>query len=206
MNWALYDIYNPWEYPFTAFNEDTTVDPDLSLGTTYDSATTSIPASCGVGDEGTAMIQEYVTYNTPYVPQCGEFSETLTDPYFTFAQLNSSQYSWAILRQYFITEIDALHGLATVTVDSAYRNPAKEYTVSIANGGVYHSASRHQYGDAIDAGTTQSTWLTYQADGHQLDACVEPISVQGGSYAHAHLDWRTQATVGPTYLSCPRGW
>ena len=92
------------------------------------------------------------------------------------------------------------------TINSAYRNPAKEYATATAQGGVYYAGSRHQYGDAVDLNTTSTTWATFQTVGHQYKACVEPINIQKGSYAHAHLDWRTLATTGVHYVSCPKNW
>jgi len=204
--WQEYDEDVPWQFPFTAFSEDTDELPQISLGTTYDYAQASIPASCGTGDPRTTMIQEYVSYNTPYFPQCSEFTQSITDPNFTFAQLNYGTYTWAILRSYFLMDIDSLNSLTTFTIQSAYRNPARESVVAIQNGGKYYAGSRHQYGDALDVVSTMSTWSTYQTLGHQLKACVEPIKAQGGLYTHAHLDWRKQATVGPKYTNCPQLW
>lgn len=205
--WLNLGIESPWEYAFPAFEGDISPMPNLQVGTTYDSAAVSTPASCGNGDQRNTIIQEYVNYLTPYFPQCNEFTQTLNDPNFSFGQLNSGTYSWAILRPYFISKIDSLRAKSNFTVNSAYRNPSKEWQVSISvNGGKYHPGSRHQYGDALDVATTSATWPTYQTYGHQLGACVEPTAVQGGSTAHAHLDWRTLATVGPAYPQCPTGW
>jgi hypothetical protein len=208
IEWQYYGIDVPWQFPFTALDSDNVPEVGVvNLGQTYETVQTSIPASCGISDERTAMIQEYVMYDTPYFPQCAEFTNALVDQYFTFAQLNTGDYTWAILRNYFISKLDALEGLDPgFNVNSAYRDPSKEYAVAIAAGGTYVPGSRHQYGDAVDVATTSSTWQTYQTDGHQLGACVEPPSVQGGLYAHAHLDWRDLATVGPTYTGCPTGW
>jgi hypothetical protein len=80
-------------------------------------------------------------------------------------------------------------------------------SLAVLQGNKYHPGSRHQYGDAVDVGTTTiSMWDTFHADGKQLGACVEPRVYQGNSYTHAHLDWRTQATVGPHYSYCPSNW
>jgi len=205
--WQFYDISNPWEFPFTTL--ESAEAPELgptTLGETYDTAQTSIPASCGTGDQRNTIIQEYVTYNTVYYPQCAEFAQSVTGSAFTFQQLNSGNYSWAILRSYFIPKLNSLESSAPFTVRSAYRNPAAESVAATNNNGRFVPGSRHMYGDAVDIVTTQSTWSTYQTYGHQLGACVEPTSVQGGSYTHAHLDWRDLATVGPTYTGCPKNW
>jgi hypothetical protein len=153
------------------------------------------------------MIQEYVAHNTPYYPQCLEFTQTVTDPNFSFAQLNYGTYSWAILRSYFLANLDSLKGLKPFTITSAYRNPVKESSAATSAGGKYYAGSRHQYGDAVDVASNSSNWQGYHDAGKQLGACVEPIKVQQNSYAHAHLDWRTKATVGPTVGStCPQPW
>jgi hypothetical protein len=210
-DWAPYDILDLFNYPFTSFLPET--DPEgeepIIVGETYDSAEATTPANCG--DIRTTIIQEYVTYQTPYDPQCSEFTQTLTDPIFTFAQLNTGTYTWAIIRSYFLTNLHSVAGAAetdalTFTINSAYRNPAKESAVSTAQpGGVYHAGSRHQYGDAVDLATTSKTWASFQQIGHEFAACVEPLVIQGNSTAHAHLDWRTKATVGPSYPACPKG-
>jgi len=207
LSWPSYDIESPWVFPFTVLDSNDPPEIDVvTLGQTYDSAVTTIPASCGNGDQRNTIIQEYVTLATVYFPQCSEFTQTLSDPHFTFKELNTGNYSWAILRSYFISELDALNVLSPgFGVNSAYRNPAKQKAIDIANGQKYwNTGSRHMYGDAVDVATTQSNWTQYQGWGHQLSACVEPSSMSG--YGHAHLDWRDQATLGPTFTGCPKYW
>jgi hypothetical protein len=204
--WPEYDIEQPWQFPFTSTGDGTTSDlPQTEVGETYDSAQTTIPTACG--DQRDTIISEYETYGTPYYPPCDLFTQNTGDPVYTFAALNYGTYQWAVLRPYFVSDLDQLAGLTSFTITSAYRNPAKEASVAEQNGQSYHPGSRHQYGDAVDvASSSKSQWQSYQADGHQIGACVEPSNVQGGSYAHAHLDWRTNAAAEPPYSSCPRGW
>jgi hypothetical protein len=204
--WASFNIDDPWQFPFSTFSQgDTISDPTIDLGDTYDVAITTIPAACG--DQRDTIIQEYETYATPYYPACSEFTQNTGDATYTFTALNQGTYSWAVLRSYFIGKLNALAQLNTFQINSAYRNPAREKQVSLAQtGGRYHPGSRHQYGDAVDVNTAQATWLTYHNDGLNLGACVEPINVQGNSYAHAHLDWRSQAAAVPHFASCPSGW
>jgi hypothetical protein len=210
-NWASYDVLSEFNYPFTAFSPDTfPSNQPIFLGETTDYAQATIPSSCG--DIRTTIVQEYVSYHTPYNPQCSEFTQTSTDPLITFAQLNSGSYTWAIIRSYFLTQLDQVHTQITgdhlpFTINSAYRNPATEFAVVTAlPGGVYRAGSRHQYGDAIDLATTSTTWATFQQIGHQYKACVEPLVAQKGSTGHSHLDWRTLATVGVHFVACPPGW
>jgi hypothetical protein len=96
---------------------------------------------------------------------------------------------------------------AAFDIDSAYRNPAREYTAATNSGGRYAPGSRHQYGDAIDVATSgnQTTWQEYVDDGHSLGGCAEPYSVQR-NYGHTHIDWRTLATTGQTWTRCPTNW
>lgn len=207
-DWDEFDVLAEFGFPFTSFSPETDPDypPMITLGETYDMAYASIPASCGANDPRNNLIQEYVQHGTPHIPKCSEFVQSISDPHFTFNQLNSGTYTWAIIRSYFLADLDQLYGLAgSFTINSAYRNPDKEYTIDTQNGGVYYRGSRHQYGDAVDIATTQSTWPNFHTWGKQLAACVEPHFFQG-NYGHAHLDWRTQATVGPHYSQCPPSW
>ena len=124
--WPGFDILNNWDFPFTAFSPDTdTNSPYIDLGETYDSASVDVPQNCGSGDQRTTMIQEYAQYQTPYYPQCSEFTQNIGDPNFTFSQLNSGSYSLAILRSYFLSDLDNLEGLTSFSINSGYRNPAK---------------------------------------------------------------------------------
>ncbi len=123
INWEYYDIVDPWQFPFTAFSPDTIDYAPIPLGSTYDTAETTIPATCG--DQRDTIVQEYVAYGTPYYPGCSEFTQTLVDQYFSFGQVNSGNYSWAILRSYFMSNMDSLEALAPFTVNSAYRNPQR---------------------------------------------------------------------------------
>ena len=202
--WPEYDIDDPWSFPFTSFGtEEYPGQPETEVGETYDAAITTIPAACG--DQRDTIVAEYESYGTPYFPECDNFTQDTEDPVYTFELLNQGTYSWAILTDYFILDLHELAALNSFTNSSAYRNPAREYAVSVANGGTYHPGSRHQYGDAIDVKSTEATWGTYQTDGHQTGACVEPEEVQN-SWAHTHLDWRKEATYGQTWSSCPHGW
>lgn len=208
-NWEEFDVMDPFSFPFTSFSPETdTNEPMIEVGETYDMASVTIPASCGTNDPRNNMIEEYENNSTPYIPQCSEFTQAISDPHFTFGQLNSGTYTWAIIRSYFLTDMDHLYNLAgSFTINSAYRNPYKEYTIDTTPpANHYYPGSRHQYGDAVDIATNSTTWYTFHADGLTLGACVEPQTFQH-SFGHAHLDWRTQATVGPTVgTSCPSDW
>jgi hypothetical protein len=98
--WEDYGVDNPWSFPFTSLGDPVDDPPAvIDLGETYDYADATIPANCG--DVRTTIIAEYVSDGTPYFPGCTEFSQSLTDPNFSFSQLKSRNYTWAILRSYF---------------------------------------------------------------------------------------------------------
>lgn len=203
--WPQYDIESPWQFPFTETGDGSISDLSIAeIGSTYDTVQTSIPTTCG--DQRDTIISEYVYYGTPYIPTCSLFTQNTEDPIYTFHRLNYGTYQWAILRSYFISALNQLADLKSFTVSSAYRNPAREAALAQASGQSYAPGSRHQYGDAVDIASNSSDWSIYQSDGHAIGACVEPVYVQGGSYAHAHLDWRTDAAAVPNFATCPPYW
>lgn len=156
------------------------------------------------------MIAEYTAHVCPYVPQCGDFVNSTTSPFsanFNFSSLNFSYFSdWAIIRPYFVSDIQGIYNKAAFTTNSAYRDPDKEYDITAPN---YHPGSRHQFGDAIDIATAnQSVWNTFKGYAKGSGgACVEPAASQGGSYAHLHADWRTASTAFARWTTgCPPKW
>lgn len=206
--WPEYDIESPFSFPFTSTGDGTTSDTEeTEVGSTYDMAETTIPTACG--DQRDTIIAEYESENTIYYPPCDLFTQNTGDPTYTFSLLNYGTYSWAVLRPYFITELHNLADLTSFTITSAYRNPAEEKYIDTLNGGMWYPGSRHMYGDAVDVATSgKSQWTTYQTDGHQIGACVEPVGVAGYplNYSHAHLDWRTNPSALPYYIQCPPHW
>lgn len=203
--WPEYDIESPVSFPFTATDQGTTSGvEETEVGSTYDSAETTIPAACG--DQRDQIVAEYEELGSPYYPTCDLFTQDTGDPTYTFSMLNYGTYSWAILRPYFISGLHSLADLGSFTITSAYRNPAKEQAIDQQYGYTFTPGSRHLYGDAVDvASSGKSQWTTYQTDGHQIGACVEPSGVQG-NYAHTHLDWRTNPSALPYYGQCPPHW
>ncbi len=91
---------------------------------------------------------EYVTGSRP-VPPATDFTQSASSAHFSFAELNSGNYSWAVLTPALFSQLEAVRvgvGNLPVTILSGYRNP-------VHNDSLPHSVpnSRHQYGDAADA-------------------------------------------------------
>lgn len=189
-------IYQPFWYDFYGYdapgwrvNYET-----LFLGYLYDS--TQTPPSCG--DERTNIIQEYVNGGVDWTPSCGDFTQSVpTLSQYSFAQWNSGDYSWAVLRESVVGNLYCVvnnYG-STPGFNSGYRNPVHNVNVGGATN------SRHVYGDAADLDTPSApdndadTELRRLAkDGSCGNACVEPRNI---SPSHFHVDYRG---------SCPADW
>ena len=78
----------------------------IPLGSTYDSAQATTPGKCN--DVRDQIIAEYITYHVGYTPVCSNFTETASSAHFTFAELNTGTYTWAILQAYFLTGIETV--------------------------------------------------------------------------------------------------
>jgi Peptidase M15 len=150
----------------------------------------ALSAPCG--DERDSLVAEYVQANGPFKPSCGDFTRESHSAHFTFAELNSGDFSWAILRAELLAGIEQTRQSYgdPLNVNSGYRNPAHQQSV---NGAVIDS--RHVHGDAVDFASVESTWKRVRDAGKQAGACAEPLVLSGS--AHVHLDWR-----GP----CPVNW
>jgi hypothetical protein len=146
--------------------------------------------SCGT--ERDSIIAEYGQYNVALTPTCGDFTQTAHSAHFSFAELNSGDYSWAIIRNSLLSGLECVrtgNGNAALTLNSGYRNPAHNAAV----GG--ESQSRHMFGDAADIASNAQTWDPLHNAGKSCGACVEPRSATFPG--HVHVDWRG---------GCPQGW
>jgi len=187
------------------------------------------------------LISEYATFMSDLHPTCSSFipltwvgnpgwqvkgfitlpvgSQTVP-----IQDLNWSWYmNWAIVLP---TLTPGLNSILANTpfpliIDSAYRNPAKEYTYTkgTRNPLVNAGTSRHVHGDAVDLGThnTDAAWTQmYNAVkstfSQSENYCVEPrdqsMAAVGGSSSwssnnHLHIDWRAMDTPP---RACPTGW
>lgn len=144
-------------------------------------------------DERDTMVKEYVDLGVDLRPSCGDFTQNAHSAHFSFAELNSGDFSWAILRTTLLTGIENTrtnNGDSALTVNSGYRNPKHNATIpgSAPN-------SRHVHGDAVDFQSSADTWDSVRKAGKNAGACSEPQELSGTG--HVHLDWRG---------TCPAGW
>jgi len=144
-------------------------------------------------DERDKIIQEYVKESSSFVPVCSDFSRDAHASHFSFAELNSGDYSWAILRDRMLKGIDDTRlnfGGSALVINSGYRNP-------VHNAGISGAAtdSQHTHGSAVDFASSQTNWEFLQRSGKQAGACTEPQNLSG--WGHVHVDWRGE---------CPPNW
>jgi|GEM_PF-7070609 len=156
----------------------------IRLGSTY-------VQSCG--NPRDAIIAEYPQYGVSFTPTCADFTQNAHSAHFTFAELNSGDYTWAIIRNSLLTGLECVrtgNGNQPLTINSGYRNPAH-------NAGIPGAApqSRHMFGDGADIASNARNWQGLHNIGKNCGACVEPQNVSGAG--HVHVDWRG---------SCPQNW
>ena len=173
----------------------------ISVGGT---TATSMPASLIIlqrysfcGDTRDMIIDEYPRYGASTIPGCYDFTQSAGSAHFAFATLNTSDYlQWAILRGGLL---DGLEGtwtgyVGSLSVTSAYRNPARNFRVG--NPSDPTPNSQHVYGTAVDFASTLSTFYGLRNKGIAAGACAEPLNLS--LEWHVHLDWRPGG--------CPAGW
>lgn len=156
-------------------------------------APTLATASCG--DQRDTIIAEYVRYGVNVHPSCGSFTRSAHTVHFTFGELNTGDYSWALLRAPFLAGASSGYGLdrwreeygGPRTANSAYRNPSHNARVGGA------SQSRHMFGDAADlrnvSGTTREYNAMVSAARRAHADYIEPPTL-ACRIACAHADWR----------------
>jgi hypothetical protein len=136
--------------------------------------------------------EEYRSKPIP-VPLPDAFTQSKHSRRFSFSQLNTGDYSWALLRDILLGKLDDLgdrmDGLHyKIQLNSIYRNPRKPQK----------PLSRHQYGDAADiqvfdfngdGAVDAEDWESLRAvtDGLQ-PSYTEPMKDSG--VGHVHVDWR----------------
>jgi hypothetical protein len=167
------------------------------------SATASVAATA-CGDQRDLMIAEYsLPQNLVTLrPTCPDFTQTSPSSNYAFVgpgwpssgsnYLNWSTYrSWAILRSYLGSNLDALVSSGPpfgIVILSGYRNPAKQQTYWKGT-----RNSRHTYGDAVDVNTYRSNaqWQLMhdfvRGAAAGVYACIEPIAQSSNN--HLHMDW-----------------
>jgi hypothetical protein len=152
-------------------------------------------AGAACGDQRDSIIAEYVRYRVNVRPSCGSFTRTGHSVYFTFSELNTGDYSWALLRAPFLARASTGYGMDKWRLEyggpripnSAYRNPSRNARVGGA------SQSRHMYGDAADLRNVSRTTAEYNA---MVSAArrahadyIEPSTLACGIVC-THADWR----------------
>jgi hypothetical protein len=181
--------------------EDYTVNPDTSECVAY-APTLDAPGHVTVicGDERDSMKGEYAYYNVALSPKCPDFTFTKRSAYFSFGELNTGDYSWALVRDPLIAPQSAGYGLdawrsyygSSRIVNSSYRNPARNFNITppAAQG------SRHMFGDAADlrnqSGGVDEWNAMVQAAYFANADYVEPQNLACG-LACTHADWRGHA-------------
>jgi hypothetical protein len=150
------------------------------------------------GDERDKLRKEYIDYKVGLSPLCENFTQSASNAYYQFAELNTGNYSWALLRDP-LTRSGADYGLAawvtaignTPKINSAYRNPKRNYGIPGAAG-----QSRHMYGDAVDLKNKSRTEKEYQklqkAARSAGASYIEPLDGPCG-LGCVHADWRHYA-------------
>ncbi len=164
---------------------------DTTTSGTSNGLTFTVPAPpTGCGDpQKDAPIAEHENpqYQQTWAPACGDLANSAGSAHFSFSELNSGHYSWAIIRDYFLSGTECVRAAGEnqpMTVNSGYRNPAKQMQVNPGS-----PDSRHTRGDAADVAETNPTRrLKFkQTWGPGCGACVEPLD---DTPTWVHFDWR----------------
>jgi hypothetical protein len=167
-----------------------------ALGAAVALSCTLSNAACG--DSRDSLIREYDTYGVSLNPTCSNFTNSKRTEYFAFSELETGDYSWALLRSPFVASKSTGYGIdrwryeygGPRYTNSVYRNPARNRRVGGA------SQSRHMYGDAADlrnVSGSSSEWLNmYYAAGRAHADWREPSNGPCG-YACNHADWRSHS-------------
>lgn len=137
---------------------------------------------------------EYVEKRIP-TPAPSAFTQSARSQRFSFSELNNGPYSWAILTDRLLTNLDLLaeemdRAGYRIQLNSVYRNP---------NHRVSSGRSQHQYGTAVDIQVfdfdqsggirNDADWILLRNITDQLSpSYTEPLTQSGPG--HVHVDWR----------------
>jgi hypothetical protein len=142
--------------------------------------------------EKDSLIQEYRNYSLTQ-PHCADFTQTRRSTYFSFGEINTGDYSWALVRDPLPPGLDSWltnYGSSRI-INSSYRNPVRNAAV----GGAFSPPSRHMYGDAADfrnsAGNVNNAeyWAMVTAASNASADYIEDPTL-ACHYACVHADWR----------------
>ncbi len=194
-----------WSWNYTTHSCENVANP------TY-SSTDECYVTDKCGDQRDTITQEYVTYGVELYPTCADFTQTAHSYYFTFAQLNTGDYAWALVKKPMTAASSSGYGLddwrvqygASRIINSAYRNPAHNANLNPPGA----AQSRHMYGDAADLrsqsySSSCGAGSACLAEWNAMITAVGSASQQTGAradytepstlacgYACAHADWR----------------
>lgn len=116
---------------------------------------------------------EYVT-GARTVPPATDFTQSRSSINFSFAEMNTGNYSWAVLTNALLNQLEAVRrgvGNRPVQILSGYRNPVRNDSLPNSV-----PTSRHQYGDAADANPAD-----YNGDGSVNSADRDILAAQARS-------------------------
>lgn len=146
------------------------------------------------------LIKEYSKYVISLSPRCENFTKTARSVSYSFSELNSGKYAWALIRTPLVIGASANFGLEAFAaqvrikfleavdrpINSGYRNPAHNIKFGAAD-------SRHVYGDAVDFPNITRTRDEY-------DKYLAAYTLTGGDFTEPptqwcklscfHVDWR----------------
>lgn len=158
----------------------------IHLGSTY-------VQSCG--NPRDAIVAEYSQYGVSLTAACADFTQTRHGQYFTFGELNTGDYGWALIRDPLVIAQNSGYGLdrwraeygSGRVCNSCYRNPVHNANVGGA------AQSRHMYGDAADLRNvtrTEGEWTAMQQAAQRANAdFIEPRNGPC-DIGCVHADWR----------------
>ena len=147
---------------------------------------------------------EYFEKKIP-VPKPAEFTQSKGSSKFAFSELNMGSYSWAVLADALLRNIDTIASdmqskKYPVQLNSVYRNPSHPLS---------SGRSQHQYGTAVDIQVfdfnstggvrDEEDWkLLREVTDKYSPSYTEPLAQSGPG--HVHVDWRGQSTTANTYI------
>lgn len=152
----------------------------------------------GCGAVLDSIIKEYDTYGVSLNPKCLDFTQDRHSVSFSFAELNTGDYAWALLRAPLVATAASGYGLDKLrqayggprVINSAYRNPPHNASIGGA------TQSRHMYGDAADLRNASGTITEYTAMRSAAKRAhadyIEPRSGPCRTNC-VHADWRAHA-------------
>jgi hypothetical protein len=159
-------------------------------------ATKDISYMCPGDIERTKIRKEYSDYAVNLDPECADFSDSRHATHFSFNELDTGDYSVALIRDPLIVgaSSDGLESWRSnyggaMVVNSAFRNPERNENVGGA------TQSRHMYGDAADIATAgdHDVWNDLHAAAANANAdYIEPVTGPCG-WACVHGDWRAHS-------------